>query len=207
MKPYVFFAYSIGLILGACSDEKEEPNYVPLRHYLEDTSYIQGYTYGDPKLAYFDGIRDDRDLVSMTVTADSCCMSPYYYSVNYPGTQQSVEKTERFLATAEENGDLHYTGWVGGWDIAFAKHIREIHLSSDREWDAAHPAGSSLNDLFFFNGCCYGSFLNNGYSDADSSKIGRICKIDCLSPDDLYITGDFFSCNYGPTVVRYSERR
>lgn len=47
----------------------------------------------------------------------------------------------------------------------FADNFLSVHLTSDRDWDDGHPAGTYLDDLVLWDVSTYSEFIRSGYQD------------------------------------------
>ncbi|MDR1896309.1 MAG: hypothetical protein LBR10_05920 [Prevotellaceae bacterium] len=69
---------------------------------------------------------------------------------------ECVERTQKYYAQASEIGDTLFNQMLHVSDVTAMStlaRIKSVIISSDKDFNAAHPAGSSLNDLFtiYFN--------------------------------------------------------
>ncbi|MDR1896310.1 MAG: hypothetical protein LBR10_05925 [Prevotellaceae bacterium] len=69
---------------------------------------------------------------------------------------ECVEATQKYYAQASEIGDTLFNQWLRtSSEVAMSTlaRIKSVIISSDKDFNTAHPAGSSLNDLFtiYFN--------------------------------------------------------
>lgn len=74
---------------------------------------------------------------------------------------------EKFLRIAERNGDTEFNDFVWGVSFSsrrvFADNYSSVHLTSDRDWDARHPAGTYLDDIVSWVAYTYSEFIRSGY--------------------------------------------
>ena len=74
---------------------------------------------------------------------------------------------EEFLRIAERNGDTDFNNYVWGVSFfsrrVFADNYGSVHLTSDRDWDALHPAGTYLDDIVSWVAYTYSEFIRSGY--------------------------------------------
>lgn len=107
-----------------------------------------------------------------------------YYSAEFQGLfnpTQTVEDLNKFNELAEKNNDVGYN-----WEDIYIYHstvrtaiypkVTDILITSDRDYDESHPAGTPLNDIFIADYFSYTQFLG----DIDHSDV---------NPAD-YILGD-----------------
>lgn len=184
MKAYRFLIVIVfGWLLCGC-DKEDDLYCTPPSYDIEDSSFIMAYAYGDPEFESVDPIY--RGLINLWLgcTEDVCFSEDFYNTFGQGEPRQSEEAKRRFLETARENGDLHYTGSVGFPQIAYAQHLREIHLTCDANWDEAHPKGTLLDDIFYMTCYPYASFFKSGYTTEWKLYTK---KLSLFTPEDLYI--------------------
>ena len=148
MKTKLLF---LGLLLVSCnSDEKPSVQ----DDLILSPSYIVMYTTGELKI-------DDRvDFWSIEHTnkATGYCVS----FLNPDGVT-----SDEFVRLSERNGDTSFNNYLSDYDrrsnICFADNFRSIHFVSDADWDATHPAGSSLDDIVTVMLSSYAPFVQSGY--------------------------------------------
>ena len=71
--------------------------------------------------------------------------------------------------------------------VFLSEQIVDVDVTSDVAWDAVHPAGSSLKDLFIFFSASPDSYIRSGYCDIDRKELGEFNR-------------------KNPTLVKYAER-
>lgn len=196
MKTNISFLLLTVMLLAACdSDRKDGIGEPPPGYWIEDASYVIGYQYGDPilKLGH---LSKERFILYITTDESKIYFSPYIeklreYDSSFP--LQTVQDENRFLETAAENSDLHFTGKVSSiLHIAFAEHIREIRLTCNRHIDRDHPAGSLLNDWLYCSAFSFGSYIRKGYRGVDPETErweNPNRRLSQFTTDDLHILG------------------
>ena len=125
--------------------------------------------------------------------------SNYYYSEEVQISfkkNQSENDLKRFNKLAEKNNDNGYSykaSYFPGeaFRTTLAKGFTDINITSDRDYDNAHPVGASLNDIFIIATYSYAQFLNGSnkaVSDPDDRTLGMIYKpCNELGHDDLLL--------------------
>lgn len=150
------------------------------------------------------------DAKKNLITLNPCIAGvPYYYAyIDRDGQPKQGPERDIFDSLAAKNGDLAYNRKVYITSYAFrqfsstqgiwfrnyeasASDITSIDIVADKEWDEAHPAGSSLADLFYFDALNRYLYIKSGYSDEVQVRT-RIHKLlSEIDPDDYRLT--FFS--------------
>jgi hypothetical protein len=119
----------------------------------ESTKIIDYTTSGiDPDKRYF-SVSDTIRLCVEIVGANgfyNCARN-----VNYPD-DHCLELTQKYLAKVAEIGDTSFNRKmyaVNRMAVSTLAQIKSVTVTSDKDFNAAHPASSSLNDLFtvYFN--------------------------------------------------------
>ena len=57
--------------------------------------------------------------------------------------------------------------------VFLSERIVDVDVTSDVAWDASHPVGSSLKDLFIFFSGSPDSYINSGYRSVDEYALGE----------------------------------
>lgn len=77
------------------------------------------------------------------------------------------QNTEEFVKIATRNGDGNFNDWVSVDSYVMrnvlADNFLSVHLTSDRDWDDGHPAGTCLDDLVLWDVSTYSEFIRSGY--------------------------------------------
>lgn len=95
--------------------------------------------------------------------------------INYqtPEWSNSVN-TEEFVRIAARNGDTGFDGNLWSFiylsRVVFADNFQSIHLTSDRDWDEEHPAGTLLDDIVLWEAITYSDFIRNGYTGGNPDE-------------------------------------
>ena len=112
----------------------------------------------------------------------------YYQSPELKGAQHPDE----FLRIAERNGDTEFNDLKSPPEqgiIAFADNFTGIKVTSDKDWSAEYPAGTSLNDKMGVRYVSYAEYIESGYPPGfDLGKDILYDKpLSALQPDDLRV--------------------
>lgn len=99
------------------------------------------------------------------------------------------QNTEQYVECAAKNGDIREKEFLLPYNYpstkrAFAFNWRTLTVTSNKRYDAAHPAGQPLNDLIEFNGLTFGPYIMSGYNK-QVQEFNYICKLlsDCSSQE------------------------
>lgn len=119
----------------------------------------------------------------------------YFQNSDEPGAQNS----DKFLPLAERNNDMKANSFLpegmGLGYSAFADNFASIQVVSDKEWDADHPAGKSLNDKILLRYQSYADYVRNNYTltlyDCPETKAVLLSEV---LPGDLWM----ILCPVGP---------
>ena len=154
----------------SCSDKQEDRHWV--QHFIP--TYLTG-TY------YLTALSDNQRI------ALSICDVRYISSPDkYPGI-----RAERYLEIAERNGDMSYNRFADyDWAFrsAYADNFASLHLTSDKDWDEAHPAGTPLDDLIWVKAGCYGPYIQRGYTGEGIHFIDK--RLDRIATDEFCVVTD-----------------
>ncbi len=116
---------------------------------------------------------------------------PVYYQTP---EQEGAQHTDDFLRIAERNHDTEYNNLKSlPWSdlTAFADNFTGIKVTSDKDWSAEYPAGTSLNDKMGVRYVSYAEYIENdyhSYSDLGKEILFLYNKpLSALQPDDLRV--------------------
>ncbi len=123
---------------------------------------------------------------------------PYYhiriYYNDYPSKIIDKESSPvRFRRLAEHNGDTSFNQWIDHWAEpgtwpytveAWADNFQSMHVTSDADWDEAHPAGTPLDDILRIKIETYAEFIRSGYQMYPAAR-EKFIFISELTPDDM----------------------
>ena len=123
---------------------------------------------------------------------------------------------QEFERLAIRNGDVGYNRWLEFWEYpsAFADNFQTMHITSNADWDEAHPAGTSLDDVLQVRINSSSDFVHDGY-DMGEYKYEFLQNYDYLKtiekrPSELtaadmkmvyYSLTDFSSQTKSPVIV------
>lgn len=108
--------------------------------------------------------------VADTLYFDLCTFGATAASRSDMGGHRLSSRGRLYDSLRRVNGDIGYkkafptTHDHMGVVDAVMDYITGINITADKDWDASHPAGSSLNDLFSFYSRSLLPFFSSGYS-------------------------------------------
>lgn len=116
------------------------------------------------------------------------------YKKNYTYVKED-DASGIFECLSERNYDMSYNGTANLASeslrrirrVFLSERIVDVDVTSDVAWDASHPVGSSLKDLFIFFSASPDSYIRSGYCDIDRKELGEFNR-------------------KNPTLVKYAER-
>ena len=127
--------------------------------------YIENYVDGDLVLLPYYAVRSSASDLPAPVSEGfgvSIYEGVYYQSPELKGAQHPDE----FLRIAERNGDTEFNDLKSPPEqgiIAFADNFTGIKVTSDKDWSAEYPAGTSLNDKMGVRYVSYAEYIENDY--------------------------------------------
>ena len=153
--------------------------------------YIENYVDGDLVLLPYYAVRSSASDLPAPVSEGfgvSIYEGVYYQSPELKGAQHPDE----FLRIAERNGDTEFNDLKSPPEqgiIAFADNFTGIKFTSDKDWSAEYPAGTSLNDKMGVRYVSYAEYIESGYPPGfDLGKDILYDKpLSALQPDDLRV--------------------
>ena len=153
--------------------------------------YIENYVDGDLVLLPYYAVRSSASDLPAPVSEGfgvSIYEGVYYQSPELKGAQHPDE----FLRIAERNGDTEFNDLKSPPEqgiIAFADNFTGIKVTSDKDWSAEYPAGTSLNDKMGVRYVSYAEYIESGYPPGfDLGKDILYDKpLSALQPDDLRV--------------------
>jgi hypothetical protein len=155
MKKLVYtFALLAAITFVACSSDSEGERPIG-GDGMKSAYYIVNYAEGE-----FAVLQAPEHYWTLSYVPSSI---KQYYS---PESNVSPETWDIFKRIALRNGDTGYDGFLDEGEMnrcCFADNFRSIHFVSDADWDAAHPAGSSLDDIVTVMFSTYAPFVQSGY--------------------------------------------
>ena len=117
---------------------------------------------------------------------------------------------EEFLRIAERNGDTYFNDFV--WSISystrkvFADNFSSVHLTSNRDWDDRHPAGTYLDDIVSWVAYTYSEFIRSGYVYGDHALEFGECRYDVklseVQPEQVEMISDA-TARYNSPRIRF----
>ena len=155
--------------------------------------YIENYVDGDLILLPYYAVRSSASELPAPVSEGfgvSIYEGVYYQSPELKGAQHPDE----FLRIAERNGDTEFNDLKSPPEqgiIAFADNFTGIKVTSDKDWSAEYPAGTSLNDKMGVRYVSYAEYIENdyhSYSDLGKEILFLYNKpLSALQPGDLRV--------------------
>lgn len=119
--------------------------------YYQADSYVGRYD----DLTKITLVRNDGDAVCIDVKSDFDAQGCYG-----PGD-------EKYRDLCRKHGDVGYNrkiAYLSGRDVVYnASDLLSVKVYSDRDFDAEHPAGSSLADIVRFLSCSPKEYIASGY--------------------------------------------
>lgn len=176
-KLYQLFCL-LGLVSISSCDDREMGKDAPF--YTQ--SYITRYLEGDFVIKKYD---NNKWYVGI----------PTGKIYSSPSLKVSPHTWERFEEIAWANGDMSYNGYVSdlhGMETCYAENFSAMHITSNKDWDAGHPAGALLDDIVMVSANSYAPFIRSGYKYMWSDGLRYDCihileHASDLAEDDLYI--------------------
>lgn len=176
MKNVFLFLFCVSL-LSAC-EKDDGPSYpAPYQYFSPHT--IADYLDGDLTLETIK--KQDPDWFSTTCN-DEGLQLVFRNTVLYqdPNLEEPVN-TEQYLECALKNGDTKSYEMILPYNYpstkhAFAFNCRSITVTSNKRFDANHPAGTPLNDLLILCVTTYGPHILSGY-DPEVEEFQNVCKM------------------------------
>ncbi len=135
----------------------------------------------------------------------------YVDGIYYTGAEAYVSHNDqKYYDLCVKYGDLkpggyiirrEYDGFEGSGAKAIAEAIDEIHITSSENWDSAHAAGASLDDIFMVEYDSYMPYIRNNYTGEPRS---HFCKaLTEIQPGDMYLSNDItFNTESRPTAAQ-----
>lgn len=157
-------------LVSACNNGSECPEPTPGNYQMETPYFIGQYVDGQIGLSpikqtipLFSGQRLDDHGVKLEIVDPVYFQDPFFKISTDAGY---------FLWAAERYGDWNEAYFSTSYDfhistVALYFEIESIKVTSNKDWDAAHPAGTSLNDLIEFKVYSYADYIAGGYTGLD----------------------------------------
>lgn len=167
MAAYRFWAAGLLLLAVGCSDSDKPNNNGNLiidgDRYIPTTHYVARY-YDGPLSLFLNEFSRGHVLV---VVGDRESDDYIYNTEVYPD-RSSADNDARYEELANHYGDVNFEASVPEAfpPAALATSFREIHLVSDCDYDADHPAGTPLDDITEVGWQSYAEYIDGGYYGA-----------------------------------------
>jgi hypothetical protein len=170
MKRIIFISMLFSVLAISCGKEQESrPVRVTHENFIvyydspmamHSTFWAENGNLFDPEEMY------TADEFSIAFGSDKQGMSDVEYQITniiyknggYP------EKDRVFDSIARVNGDVDYNGASQFLFLTTHRRLKDMEVTSDADYDAAHPAGASLNDILTIEFRAADDFIANGFS-------------------------------------------
>lgn len=146
-----------GLLAAACSPEEEEENLINGMKPVFTQSYIMEYRDGDFIVKQYE------DVWFITFPSGQNDNTKYYCS---PYKKTGEETWAKFEEIAWKNNDMSFFEYIPGvysMTDCCADNFKAVHVTSNRNWDAEHPAGVLLDDILEVTAISFAPFVRSGY--------------------------------------------
>jgi hypothetical protein len=92
---------------------------------------------------------------------------------------------EKFQKLSQKYNDQSFNKPIATpyYNNALGNAITTFEITSDADYDATHPAGSSLTDIVWFDGRSFYPFIKSGYNDDVSTFLNK--PVNQLTTDEL----------------------
>ncbi len=114
----------------------------------------------------------------------------YGFCITALGERIASYDGEPFERLAAYHGDENYNQEVWVYALgtaegpaALADNYLSLHVTSDKDWDGAHPAGTPLDDLLLVEFESHAGFIQSGYTTHSQDE--KEVRISELTPADL----------------------
>lgn len=193
MKRNIFLFAILSFLLFSCKKEEE----IGLRgHFIQ---YFIGEYHGGMYRLFAVGNEEAGRVSEIGIALENvvCYQTPEW---------DRSQNTEEFLKIADRNGDGAFNDWVSVdsyvMRMVFADNFLSVHLTSDRDWDDEHPAGTYLDDLVVWNVQTYSEFIRSGYK-IQSALYGLLLydvKLSDVQPQHLEMISDEIGIYSSPRI-------
>ncbi len=152
--------------------------------YYQADSYVGRYD----DLTKITLVRNDGDAVCIDVKSDFDAQGCYG-----PGD-------EKYSDLCRKHGDVGYNrkiAYLSGRDVVYnASDLLSVKVYSDRDFDAEHPAGSSLADIVRFLSCSPKEYIASGYKSMYSYDAASLSEVFVTTWAYCYYWGrDAYECH------------
>ena len=170
---FLFISFAITLLINACK-------YSDSKHYVD--KYITSF-----------------DAIAISEIEHLKDTNIIYVGIDWKKPNVYIDKRHNFALyerISMENNDVSYDKVLVSilrehsrrlYRYFIIERIADVDVKSDVAWDASHPVGSSLKDLFIFFSASPDSYIRSGYCDIDRKELGEFNR-------------------KNPTLVKYAER-
>lgn len=146
----------LGFIVS-CNDDESMNGFVP--HYRSFISY-----YEEPDGIYCK-IVSSGNLTGLLVGSASESLPSNERHKNFIQRAESWPEINRLYdSICEANNDMSFNNWSPSPYPCIHRKIESLHIISDQDYDAEHPAGTYLDDILSIQIKTAYEFIQNGYS-------------------------------------------
>jgi hypothetical protein len=177
MKQFILLISSVIYILASCSENKVIYDSKPVSPWgPASKNFVNAYVYPtleDAKTSYYietwEGVRAD----SFKLDESSLIIILYFNTPEEDITRERLyvnelwyqqEKVSMFRKLAIKNKDTSFYQ-DGVFGSCLADPIESLNIVSDSDYDDAHPAGTSLNDIIYVEFRSATEFVESGYTN------------------------------------------
>ena len=156
---FLFISFAITLLINACK-------YSDSKHYVD--KYITSF-----------------DAIAISEIEHLKDTNIIYVGIDWKKPNVYIDKRHNFALyerISMENNDVSYDKVLVSilrehsrrlYRYFIIERIADVDVKSDVAWDASHPVGSSLKDLFIFFSGSPDSYINSGYRSVDEYALGE----------------------------------
>ena len=170
MKPMlcISVAAMLAIALGGCEKKTEPPSLPPFSDYFI-RSYADPPTQEEVEANVYSSVTGDEPQIPLNPIKlvfsykNSVDIPQDYCLRNYPATPEEKRGIVVFDSLARAHHDTEYNRRGEVFCSCLFVRTDRIDVFSDTDYDASHPAGSSLNDLFTLEYRCADDILRSGY--------------------------------------------
>lgn len=173
----------IALIFAGCNADMKESSDVRHEGVYSSGPYIKYYYDGEVAVNVVEASYVDMPLLSVGVRTNGDVPVKVY--------GQGQPEAEKYNSLCIKHSDMSYEGLDPYYDNpakqCFARDLSSIELVCDRDFDTAHPAGTSLLDIMNYSASSLSRWIRNGYRlDTFQNECFILDKkADTLEADDL----------------------
>ena len=153
----LFCAATVISLSSACTKDMSDAWHAAVEI---DGPYIQEYYDGPLKCEVLD-IYGGMPFISVSIDTEHPSDIKKYSSLS------TGDEADRYRSLCQKHNDLNFRGEDPLFNHpskqCYAKDIASIELTCDSDFDAKHPAGSSIMDIMEYQTTSFGPFITSGY--------------------------------------------